>query len=300
MSKMYVVFNVQNRLIDVPYDTVIRSEYIQDMLKNFKGTMVEVSIPNKYLVVISNYIDFLYDNLKVIRNREYLKTCFIMSTYFEDDNYFNYLLQQLFNSWSYLFTIIYNDITKELQWHILIHCPYDFLPDYFIRNRKFMEEWEKINKNKIVTINGNSDMYYINYEIIDSLSKGKDVNNYHTINDEKVGNDFVTVYRCGKPRIRGGYTHKRPQGLWEGWYDNGNILIRGHYVDGKKRGFWEYWYENGQMCYHGHRVDGKEQGLWEKWYETGQPWYHGHFVDGEQQGPCEKWYENGDPVEQTD
>jgi antitoxin component YwqK of YwqJK toxin-antitoxin module len=317
---MSIVFNIQNKLVKLPYDTAINSKYIQDMLRGF-GNNMEIVIPTKYLNIVDNYVNFLYDNFAIIRDRQYLKTCFIMSTYFEDDNYFNYLLQQLFDSWSYLFTIVYSNITKELQWHILTHCPYDFLPSHFTKNARFIRQWEKINNNKVVTING-EDKYYINYQVnifSNTSYVSTELENYHTIGGKTVGDHLVSdYYDNGQLNYRSHYVNGEKQGLsehwhengqlaylnywndnlqhgsWRQWYQNGQAEFLHQYMDGKRQGLWEGWYNNsGQPYYHGHFVDGKKQGLWEEWYSTGQARYCGHWVNNNKQGLWQEWYENG-------
>ena len=37
------------------------------------------------------------------------------------------------------------------------------------------------------------------------------------------------------------------EGLFEEFYDNGNIKIRGNYVNGKKDGVWEFFYSDGAL-----------------------------------------------------
>jgi antitoxin component YwqK of YwqJK toxin-antitoxin module len=313
---MSVVFNIQQKLVKVPYDTSIGSKYIQDVLKGF-GDTVETPIPDKYSNTISNYIDFLYDDYKVIKDKNYLKACFDMFTYFDDNNYFSYLLQQLLNNWSYLFTIVYTDITTELQWEILIHCPYDFLPNDLIKNKTFMREWEDFNKNKIIIVNGNK-QYYINYDSINHRNKTKELRNYHTLDDKKTGSEYVTGYydngqlkyrrhyvkgeqqdlwiewsKNGQVNSRDHYAPGNKQGLWEEWHDNGRPIFCGHYVDGEKQGLWRSWHNNGQLNTRIYFVDGEEQGLWEQWYDSGQLAFRGYFDGGKEQGLYESWYNNG-------
>ena len=36
-------------------------------------------------------------------------------------------------------------------------------------------------------------------------------------------------------------------GLWEGFYENGQLEYRGNYIDGEPDGLWEWFYEDGRL-----------------------------------------------------
>jgi antitoxin component YwqK of YwqJK toxin-antitoxin module len=48
----------------------------------------------------------------------------------------------------------------------------------------------------------------------------------------------------------------REQGLWEFYYDNGNIEMRGSFKDGKAEDIWEFYYDNGNIESKGLYVNG--------------------------------------------
>ena len=39
----------------------------------------------------------------------------------------------------------------------------------------------------------------------------------------------------------------KKDGLWEEYWDNGQLVYKGHYKDGKKDGLWEYFDEDGSL-----------------------------------------------------
>jgi hypothetical protein len=80
-----------------------------------------------------------------------------------------------------------------------------------------MREWEEVNKNKIITVNGsNNEKYYVNQDSFNAYSRPREVKNYHTINDEKVGSEFISgYYENGQLKYRSQYTGEKKQGLWE-------------------------------------------------------------------------------------
>ena len=47
-------------------------------------------------------------------------------------------------------------------------------------------------------------------------------------------------------------------GVWESYYDNGQLFYRGNYVNGQRHGLWESYYPNGQLHYQQEYNMGKE------------------------------------------
>ena len=299
---MSIVFNIQGvedtqqyKDVEVPHDQAIKSEYIKQLVVDFG--VKEVIIPKKYNIVITNYVDFLNDKFNTINDKQYLKQCFgaaiapsvylrfDMYTYFDNNDYFNYLLQQLFDGWCYLSTIVYSDITAELQWTILLHCPHDFLPETeCVNNDGFMKQWRKVSNNKIVSVNKNSvnshngnnssnnnsnETYYVNYVLAKKSGKPEEVVNYHTVNGREVGRKIVTSY-----------------------YDDGNIRYCKKYNNGDAHGIWKTWYESGKLKQYGQFVNGVNQGLWQEWYATGNIKLHDYYQGGKLQGLCDEWHDS--------
>ena len=52
-------------------------------------------------------------------------------------------------------------------------------------------------------------------------------------------------------------------GLWESYYDNGQLYFKANYVNGKEHGYWESYYDNGQLFYKGNYVNGEPHGYWD-------------------------------------
>jgi len=274
--------------------------------QRYKGD-IEIVIPDKYFDVIDNYIAFLrgkqepitpvtkahlqpgfsriaYDwgsnsvmgtmkasndvSHAVEGNKPYLQLCFIMCTYFIDDNYLQYLLEQLFNNWWYYNTMVYDDIGPELQWDILVHCPHDFIPDNYNENAKFMDEWLVTNHNKVVHVNNNK-VYYINFEstndVIDDDSIIKTISNYHTVNGVKQGQALVTtVYNNGHKLFASGtYFNDQKNRVWTTMYDNGQRESVGQYIKGKKHGIWDEYNKHGENTFSGTYMHGEKIIPWD-------------------------------------
>ena len=69
-------------------------------------------------------------------------------------------------------------------------------------------------------------------------------------------------------------------GLWEEFYENGNVSVTGHLKNGKNDGFWEDYYENGQLKKRIYLKQAVVDGLWEEYYEDGQLKIRGNYKDG--------------------
>jgi antitoxin component YwqK of YwqJK toxin-antitoxin module len=87
-------------------------------------------------------------------------------------------------------------------------------------------------------------------------------------------------------------------GLWEAFYDNGQLKVRENYVGGERNGLREEFHPNGQLKFRRTYSDGELDGLWEDYHENDQ-WEESHlkerrnYVDGELDGLHEIFHENG-------
>ena len=55
---------------------------------------------------------------------------------------------------------------------------------------------------------------------------------------------------------------------------------KGNYIDGKRDGLWEEYYENGQLRWKVNYKDEKFDGLWEEYNKNGQLWNKENYKDG--------------------
>ena len=58
------------------------------------------------------------------------------------------------------------------------------------------------------------------------------------------------------------YKDDKKDGLWESYYENGQLQDEGEYKDGKKDGLWEFYNETGLLHSRGNYKDGKQDDLW--------------------------------------
>jgi antitoxin component YwqK of YwqJK toxin-antitoxin module len=90
------------------------------------------------------------------------------------------------------------------------------------------------------------------------------------------------------------YTHDgKKEGIWERYYDNGQLSSKVSYKDGKQNGIWERYYDNGQLDMRGSFKDGKLDGIWESYWNNGQLLYKGYYKNDKKDGIWESYHPNG-------
>ena len=95
----------------------------------------------------------------------------------------------------------------------------------------------------------------------------KDVN-LVSLEEQIVG--FEEFYANEKTRIIGRLDDQgRRTGVWEAYYENGNLWSQGEYLKGKETGLKIVWYENGKKRYQGTQMNDKPVGEWLFWDKAG-------------------------------
>ena len=87
----------------------------------------------------------------------------------------------------------------------------------------------------------------------------------------------------------GKFKNGKKNGVWEWYYENGQLSTKVNYKDGEPEGFWESYHENGQLEYKGNVKDAKQDGLWEFFNKDGslkktETWKNGERINCE--GDC--------------
>jgi len=314
-----------NRELNIPYTdntTDTGSLYIKDLVELSGSEDVIIPVPDKYCTVIDNYVEFVLGNQVPITSRERLLLCFHLNTLLIDESYFKYCIQQVFNNWSYMCNMVYNEFNDDLQWSFFVYCPHDFIPKHLLDNNTFMKQWNNNNQGTIINVNNDNEVYYNNVEkfnehnqkCITTLHTVKIIlNNNHDMNDVKVvGNKREIIYYANSNNIMSdiSYVDGKIDGFERWWYDNDQhtLEFEKHYVDGKLNGVWRYWYDNdqqttgipqGESLRHtlrseGQYVNGEIDGVWRRWYDDDQHTlsFEGHYVDGKESGVSRTWYDN--------
>ena len=89
------------------------------------------------------------------------------------------------------------------------------------------------------------------------------------------------------------YLGKR-QGIFKGWYTNGNKWFERFYANGLKIGIHVGWFDNGKSMFEYHfNTKGEYNGKVSEWYKNGKILKEFHFKDGKEEGSQKMWRSNG-------
>jgi len=84
------------------------------------------------------------------------------------------------------------------------------------------------------------------------------------------------------------------------YYATMELRCRGELKDGKREGLWQYWYENGNLQAEATYVGGREDGDYRVWREDGTPYYLGRYSNGARTGVWEVYDKDGNLVERRE
>jgi len=309
------------------------SEHINYVVELSGDNNVVVPIDDVYCSVVGTYVEFLRGNKLPITNKQDLLLSFQLDTLFIDDDYFKYLVQKVFNNWTDVNTIVYDDFNDDLQWFFFVYSPYDFIPKHLLDNDNFMKQWNKLNQGTIIKVDSNA-IYYNNVDTTDVGAKN--ISTYHTVNGKKIGNEISIIYYQLNNNIRfetsylyyklGDKIVRKMNGPSRNYYNNDRNTLEsetyyikgvmngssrkwnddkqhtlkfdGYYDNGENHGFWAEWYNGDgyrKPMYEGSFVHGERDGLWRVWYwcDTGTLNFEGHYVNGKRDGHWIEFDEDG-------
>jgi antitoxin component YwqK of YwqJK toxin-antitoxin module len=95
--------------------------------------------------------------------------------------------------------------------------------------------------------------------------------------------------------IKGQYDENgKKTGVWEEYYENGQLKTSYHYLHGEKHGVFKSYYEDGTLWMHMDKfVNGKREGQWKSYHENGKPWTFIQLVNDKENGEFINHYKNG-------
>jgi len=272
---MSVIFHLDNGETEiVPFGLLASSKVLQAVLSDLHlKDDIELDVKPEFTGAFHLYVEVLLGHKPTITSAEELLQCLSIEDYYEDKEFLIYLVSEAYKFWSIITPYLPDD---DEVW---LRTPYEFVPGSLRNQEKFFNDWLELNTNKQVVLD-HDNVYHTDLTYYDESRKQKrEVDIYHTVNDEGVGY-FFKVGWYANPSIQGGqleyrrnYKGGKPDGLQEGWYENGQLEYRINYKDGKQDGLQERWYENGQPKYRINYKDGRKDGLQEGWYENGQREY---------------------------
>ena len=306
---MTVTLFIEQRKVRVDNSRLQNSELVKNVVTDLGQQDVDITVPSRYLPVIDYYLDFIDkvshdekgevvypDDLLIIDGVNDLFLCSSMETFFGDNAFFVYLMDQAYSIWNEFYPIISLLPDERL---IYLYTPYEFVPEKYMDRESFFKEWLHVNANKNIVLNSN-EIYHTDVKYYDN-GRIKELKIYLTIDGQKVGFSHEKTWydspssKEGQPRYQCNYKDGQLDGLLEIWYEDaeGQLEYRENYKDGKRDGLSENWYENGQPKYRWIYKDGEHDGLHERWYRNGQLQYQENYKDGKEDGLWEGWRESG-------
>ena len=295
--------------------------------------VVNIDIPDKYNSVFATYIAVLTSSAtnratnraataSSLGNFEELLLCWNLESYLDDNNYFNWLMEQSYSWWSQFQPLI--EQLAQVQ-QIYLHSPYQTLPDKYSGSFPFLWQWLDINVGKDIVLN-DTDSYSVEIMTDEEDAASDDIDTAITADvisdDNKRKNLGLSIHH----RTEGGdhyilkrkwifndklermveveYEHwlnGRLHGERNVWYPSEQRMCQQTYFKGNLRGCEKQWYDSGQImiiCYYdeqSHRC-----GLERQWYDghldADGKWQKGwlatkcSYRDGYTDGLFKRWY----------
>ncbi len=104
---------------------------------------------------------------------------------------------------------------------------------------------------------------------------------------------FEEWYETGQLYIKCIYKGGLKNGLYEQWYDDGQKRVECTFVNDRIEGEYKCWYYNGQLLEESIWKNGIKNGPYRLWNSNGQKEYEGNYIDGMLDGLCQSWNEYG-------
>ena len=101
---------------------------------------------------------------------------------------------------------------------------------------------------------------------------------------KKFSNEPFTGKITGQQK--GSLKNGNREGVWLGYYDNGQLKSKGNWKNGNREGVWLGYYDNGQLGFEGNynKYDGKREGSWVEYYKNGKLNSKGNYENGKKEG----------------
>ena len=110
---------------------------------------------------------------------------------------------------------------------------------------------------------------------------------------------YIEYHSNGNVYIKGQKNSKgQEEGIWEMFYENGNIHFRTPYKEGNKDGIEEWFYENGNTRIRIPYVEDKIDGIEEWFYPNGNIHWRTPYKDGKWDG-IEEWFDEQGNITKT-
>lgn len=133
---------------------------------------------------------------------------------------------------------------------------------------------------RIVEFNDNTKLYH--------------VRDYYETGQIQMDATYSKLDKNFKEKLQCNYHSNTKQGLYQSWYENGQLSFRCNYVNGRFHGQREFWYSNGQITERSNWIKGE--------IEQGKGQMHGSFKSWTEDGELEydMFYDKGLKVDPKD
>lgn len=79
----------------------------------------------------------------------------------------------------------------------------------------------------------------------------------------------IQYHSNGVKSLEGPLLNGERNGLWQSWYEDGNLWSEGNFEKGKRQGKAVVYHPNGRKMLEGQYTDDQRTGLWHSWDEDG-------------------------------
>lgn len=109
--------------------------------------------------------------------------------------------------------------------------------------------------------------------------------------DGKMDGLWVGWYKNGQMKWRRESKNGLRHGEWIGWNIKAKVIAKGDFSNGN--GLWILWHNNGQKWWEGNYVNNYKSGVWTSWHENGEKREHGEYKNNKRVGKWTEWNEKG-------
>jgi len=140
--------------------------------------------------------------------------------------------------------------------------------------------------------------YFNTSEPLKNINKQFHQLEYEKYNTHMQPHGIVETYYPETKTIQKRETYKNGilNGLYESWYDNGELELEANYKNGELNGLYELWWSNGQLYRNYNYKNGGLNGIQIEYYPNGKLELEANYKNGEADGLYQEWYDDGQQI----
>jgi len=215
----------QHKQLLVPRDKLTNSKFYNNLISDCQCEVVY--FPEPYMSCYDNYICYLTDqNIKSICIED-----ITLCHYLEDNVYLALIVNKLLHKYlpknSEQLVFLIGNLNINSQRDVYLYFPYYWLPEIYICDAKFRQEWAKINSTKDFTANNTTYFHDTTYYL---SGKVHEIRPYYYItknNTKSKAKHWSHLYNVKRLTVL--------HGTIRSWSDNIDALLsRETYIHGRK------------------------------------------------------------------